>query len=156
LNDRFYMTKAFAAWFSFALLVPATLLAVTLTAAAARAQNQLYNPIPIPSNNEVSDTLTEKDIPIGEGGFARDYTLNLTAGDQVAIDLTSENFDTIVSLLAADGSTVGENDDGPDGSTNSLLFTRITEAGKYIIRVRTFGQTGSGSFKLKVTRLRPV
>jgi hypothetical protein len=82
--------------------------------------------------------------------------LNLTAGDQVAIDLTSENFDTIVSLLAADGSTVGENDDGPDGSTNSLLFTRITEAGKYIIRVRTFGQTGSGSFKLKVTRLRPV
>ena len=157
MNDRFYMTKAFAAQFSFALLVPATLLAVSLTAAVARAQNgSLYNPIPMPASNEVSDKLTDKDIPVGEGGFARDYVVNLEAGDQVAIDLTSESFDTIVTLLAADGSTVGENDDGPDGSTNSLLFTRINETGKYIIRVRAFGQTGGGAFKLKVTRLRPI
>src|SRR3712207_6394499 len=110
------MTKAFAARFSFALLVPATLLAVSLTAAAARAQNKLYSPIPMPASNEVSDTLTEQDIPTGEGGFARDYTVNLNAGDQVAIDLTSETFDTIVTLLASDGSTIAENDDGPDGS----------------------------------------
>ena len=150
------MTKAFAARFSSALVVPATLLVVSLTAAAARAQNQLYNPIPMPPVNEVSDTLTDKDIPIGEGGFARDYAVNLKAGDQVAIDLTSESFDTIVTLLAADGSTVGENDDGPDGSTNSLLFTRLTEAGRYIIRVRAFGETGGGAFKLRLTRLRPV
>lgn len=150
------MTKAFAARFSFALLLRATLLAVSFTAAAARAQTPLYNPIPIPPNNEVSDTLTDKDIPIEKGGFARDYVINLNAGDQVAIDLTSESFDTIVTLLAADGSTVGENDDGPDGSTNSLLFTRINEAGRYVIRVRAFGATGGGAFKLKVTRLKPA
>ncbi|HEY9822854.1 MAG TPA: PPC domain-containing protein [Candidatus Sericytochromatia bacterium] len=150
------MTKAFAARFSFALLFGATLMAVSLTAAAAKAQNQLYNPIPMPPTNEVSDTLTDKDIPIEKGGFARDYVINLSAGDQVAIDLTSESFDTILTLLASDGSTVGENDDGPDGSTNSLLFTRITEAGRYIVRVRAFGATSGGPFKLKVTRLQPV
>ena len=150
------MTKAFAARFSFALLVPATLSAVSLTAVAARAQNQLYSPIPLSPSGEVSDTLTDKDIPIGEGGFARDYVVNLNGGDQVAIDLTSESFDSIVTLVAGDGSTVGENDDGPDGSTNSLLFTRINETGKYIIRVRAFGQTGGGAFKLKMTRLRPI
>jgi len=131
-------------------------MAVSLTAAAAKAQNQLYNPIPMPPTNEVSDTLTDKDIPIEKGGFARDYVINLSAGDQVAIDLTSESFDTILTLLASDGSTVGENDDGPDGSTNSLLFTRITEAGRYIVRVRAFGATSGGPFKLKVTRLQPV
>jgi hypothetical protein len=151
-----YMTNAFVARFSFVLLVPATFLALSLTAAAARAQNRLYNPLGMPQTNEVSDTLTENDIPTGEGGFARDYTVNLSGGDQVAIDLISENFDTIVTLLAADGSTVAENDDGPDGSTNSLLFARITETGKYIIRVRAFGETGGGAFNLKVTRLRPV
>ncbi|HEY9665314.1 MAG TPA: PPC domain-containing protein [Coleofasciculaceae cyanobacterium] len=150
------MIKAFAARFSYALLVPTTFLALSLTAAAARAQNQLYNPIPLPSNNEVSDTLTDKDIPTGQGGFARDYVMNLNAGDQVAVDLSSESFDTIVTLLSSDGSTVGENDDGPDGTTNSVLFTRITEAGRYIIRVRAFGETSGGPFKLKVTRLRPV
>lgn len=155
VNNRFYMTKAFAARFSFVSLL-GTFLAVSLTAAAASAQNQLYNPIPLPPSNEVSDTLTERDIPIEKGGFARDYAINLKAGDQIAIDLSSENFDTIVSLLAADGSTVGENDDGPDGSTNSLLFTRIAQTGKYTVRVRAFGVTGGGAFKLKVTRLKPI
>ncbi|MBD1805103.1 PPC domain-containing protein [Microcoleus sp. FACHB-SPT15] len=150
------MTKAIAARFSLALLVPVTFLAVSLTAVAARAQDRLYNPITIPPSNELSDTLTENDIPTGEGGFARDYTINLDGGDQVAIDLISENFDTIVTLMASDGSTVAENDDGPDGSTNSLLFARITETGKYLIRVRAFGETGGGAFQLKVTRLRPI
>lgn len=150
------MTKAFAARFSLAVLVPATFLAISLTATAVRAQNRLYNPIPMPASGQVSDTLTDKDIPLGEGGFARDYVVNLNSGDQVAIDLTSDSFDTILSLLASDGSSVGENDDGPDGSTNSLLFTRITETGRYIIRVRGFGKTSGGAFKLKLTRLRPV
>jgi len=150
------MMNAFAARFSFALLVPTTFLTVGLTAAAVRAQNDLYNPIPIPERNQVSDTLTDQDIPTGEGGFARDYTIELSAGDQVAIDLISDSFDTIVTLLASDGSTIAENDDGPDGTTNSLLFSRITETGTYIIRVRAFGETGGGLFTLKVTRLRPI
>lgn len=150
------MIKAFAARFSFTLLLPTIVLTVSLTTAAARAQNQLYNPLPIPANGEVSDTLTQKDIPTGQGGFARDYAISLNAGDQVAVDLSSESFDTVVTLLATDGSTVGENDDGPDGTTNSLLFTRITEAGRYTIRVRAFGETSGGPFKLKVTRLRPI
>ncbi|MEQ8972660.1 MAG: PPC domain-containing protein [Coleofasciculus sp. C1-SOL-03] len=150
------MMNAFAARFSVALLVPTTFLTVGLTAAAVRAQNELYNPIPIPERNQVSDTLTDQDIPTGEGGFARDYTIELSAGDQVAIDLISDSFDTIVTLLASDGSTIAENDDGPDGTTNSLLFSRITESGTYIIRVRAFGETGGGPFTLKVTRLRPI
>jgi hypothetical protein len=150
------MTNAFAARFSYALFVPATVLLLGLTTATARAQNRLYSPIPVPQGNEISDTLSENDIPTGEGGFSRDYITNLEAGDQVAIDLVSEQFDSIVKLIAADGSTVAENDDGPDGTTNSLLFSRITESGQYIIRVRAFGETGGGKFTLKVTRLKPV
>lgn len=150
------MIHAFAARFSQVLLVPATLLAVGMSAITVRAQSQLYNPITLPANNEITDNLSDKDIPTGQGGFARDYAVTLTAEDNVAIDLTSEGFDTIVTLLAKNGTTVAENDDGPDGSTNSLLFTRIKEAGTYIIRVRAFGETAGGEFKLKVTRLRPI
>ncbi len=115
----------------------------------------LYNPIPITPQQEVSDRLSDQDIPTGEGGFARDYWIDLKEGEQVAIDVISDNFDAIVILLGADGTAVAENDDGPDGTTNSLLFSRITETGKYIIRVRSFGETGSGKFTLKVTRLSP-
>jgi hypothetical protein len=141
-------------WYFVSLFWTISLL-VGLKAIPVKAQQKLYNPIPLPSNFEVADTLTDGDIPTGEGGFARDYLVQLEEGDQVAIDLNSDDFDSIILLLAADGSTVAEND-GPDGSTNSLLFARVEEAGKYIIRVRAFGETGSGKFKLKLTRLRPV
>ncbi|MEM8779546.1 MAG: PPC domain-containing protein [Cyanobacteria bacterium P01_G01_bin.49] len=117
---------------------------------------QIYNPIPLKSDATVSDALSDKDIPTGEGGFAKDYWIDLEKGDQVAIDLTSDEFDSLILLLGEDGTTIAENDDGPDGSTNSLLFSRITESGRYIIRVRAFGETGGGNFTLKVTRLRPV
>ena len=126
-----------------------------LQALSVQAESKIYDPPSITSDKEISDTLTENDIPTGEGGFARDYHVQLEKGDQVAIDLTSDNFDSMVMLIAADGATVAENDDGPDGTTNSLLFSRITEAGKYIVRVRAFGETSGGKFTLKVTRLKP-
>lgn len=122
----------------------------------ASAQEQIYKPIPLTPGNTVTDRLTDKDIPTGQGGFARDYVLQLKEGSQLAIDLTSDNFDAIVSLLAGDGSTIAENDDGPDGSTNALLFTRITKSGTYYIRVKAFGEVAGGNYKLKVTLLKPI
>jgi hypothetical protein len=148
--------------FSHFLVLPATLLILANTVPSVNAQqpcantqDQLYNPIPLPANGEVSDKLSEKDIPMGQGGFARDYCVQLNAGDNIAIDLSSDSFDTIVTLMR-NGVTVVENDDGPDGTTNSLLFTRIKESGTYIVRVRAFGETTGGPFQLKVTRLKPI
>ncbi|MBD2036566.1 PPC domain-containing protein [Phormidium sp. FACHB-592] len=142
--------------FHLALFIPFTLLAVSMNTAIANAQASFYKPMPIVSGKTLTDKLTNKDLPTGQGGFARDYVLPLKEGDQVSIDLTSENFDTLVTLIGNDGSTVAENDDGPDGSTNSLLFTRITKTGNYFIRVRAFGELAGGNFKLKVTQLKPL
>jgi Bacterial pre-peptidase C-terminal domain len=114
----------------------------------------VYKPIQLIPNGEVKDTLSERDIPTGDGGFSRDYTIQLVAGDQIAIDLTSETFDTVVMLMNAEGKTIGKNDDGPDGSSNSLLFIRIKDSGNYVIRVQGFGETSSGEFKLKVSKLK--
>jgi hypothetical protein len=139
------------------LIVPAMLLTIGISTRAAFAQNKLYSPIPLSTTStEFSDTLSDKDIPTGQGGFARDYAVKLNKGDNLAVDLTSDNFDCIITLLGPNGATIAENDDGPDGSSNSLLFTRIAETGTYIIRVRSFGETGVGTFKLKVTKLQPM
>jgi hypothetical protein len=105
-------------------------------------------------NQPLTDRLSPQDIPTGEGGFARDYQVQLQANDQIVIDLQSNEFDTVLILMGEDGATVGANDDSPGGGTNSLLFARISEAGRYIVRVRTFGLAGGGHFNLKVTRLR--
>lgn len=143
--------------FSRIIIFPATLFVISITTTATFAQNsKLYSPIMLTEFKEISDTLSEKDIPTGQGGFARDYAVKLTKGDNLAVDLSSESFDSIITLLAPDGSTLAENDDGPDGTSNSLLFTRINETGTFIIRVRSFGETGVGPFKLKVTKLQPM
>ncbi|NJM98547.1 MAG: peptidase [Phormidesmis sp. RL_2_1] len=141
----------------FSLLIPATLLSVGLTTALStgRAAAQLYNPIVL-GTEEVNDTLSTADIPTGFGGFAKDYVVTLEAGDQITIDAISDEFDTLVTLMDANGITISENDDGPDGSTNSLLFARISEGGKYTIRVRSYAGEGSGPFSVKLARLRPI
>ena len=115
----------------------------------------VYTPIQLPPSGEVIDTLSDRDIPTGDGGFARDYAIKLTAGEQIAIDLSSEAFDTVVILLSAEGKTIGKNDDGPDGTSNSLLFIRIKDSGNYVVRVQGFGETSSGEFRLKVSKLKP-
>ncbi|WP_331711739.1 PPC domain-containing protein [Phormidesmis priestleyi] len=123
---------------------------------SAIAQTKIYTPIPLTPSDEIKDRLSENDIPTGQGNFARDYSIQLQSGDQVSIDLSSDNFDTIVTLMTAKGETVAENDDGPDGTTNSLLFTRITKSGNYVVRVKAFGETPGGPFKLKLTKLKPA
>lgn len=120
------------------------------------AQNRIYTPILLTPSKEVLDTLSDSDIPTGQGNFARDYAIRLEPGDQISIDLVSDNFDTIVTLMTMKGETVAENDDGPDGTTNSLLFTRINKLGNYIVRVKAFGETAGGPFKLKLTKLKPT
>lgn len=150
------MSKLLRSWLALPLMVPLTALTFGIGSGAANAQDAMYNPIRLPASNEITDSLTDRDIPTGFGGFARDYQVTLEAGDQVVMDLISEEFDTILTLIAPDGSTIGENDDGPDGTTNSLLFARITTPGTYILRVRPYAGQGMGSFNLKVTRLRPV
>jgi hypothetical protein len=147
-------TWSISPWFK-TLTTLVALSSVGLQTLPTQAQAKIYDPLSISSEQTISDILTENDIPTGEGGFARDYYVQLEKGDQVAIDLSSDNFDSMVMLIAADGAKVAENDDGPDGTTNSLLFSRITEAGKYVVRVRAFGDTSGGKFTLKLTKLKP-
>jgi hypothetical protein len=122
----------------------------------AAQDNRVYTPLPLPPSNEVADALTDRDIPLGDGGFARDYAVQLVSGEQVVIELTSDNFDTVLTLLSKEGKTVGKNDDGPDGSSNSLLFARIKKTGPYTVRVQGFSDTSGGKFFLKVSRLKAV
>ncbi len=125
-------------------------------AAEQPPKQPVYTPLPLTLGQDLTDTLSDRDIPTGQGGFARDYIVTLKAGDQIAVDLVSEVFDPMVILMTKEGIPIAENDDGPDGTPNSLLFMRIVKSGVYIIRVRSFGETVGGAFKLMVTPLKPT
>ncbi len=154
--SKFFSRPIRSLWWRLPVSVSAAIAGLTLSASVAAAQSALYSPIPVPSSDEVTDTLSNQDIPTGFGGYARDYTLNLESGDYLVIDLASSEFDTIITMLAPDGSTFGENDDGPDGTTNSMLFVRVVDGGQYTLRVTPYAGQGEGEFNLKVTRLRPI
>jgi hypothetical protein len=111
-------------------------------AAEQPPKQPVYTPLPLTLGQDLTDTLSDRDIPTGQ------------AGDQIAVDLVSEVFDPMVILMTKEGIPIAENDDGPDGTPNSLLFMRIVKSGVYIIRVRSFGETTGGAFKLTVTPLK--
>lgn len=138
------------------LLVSVILILFAQIKVRAATPNQTYNPIPLAVGKEIKDTLTKSDIPTGEGAFARDYSVTLKVGEQIAIELKSDSCDTIVTLLSPKGSVVAENDDATDDGSNSLLLYRINKSGQYTVRVRCFGtEKIEGPFTLKLTRLRP-
>lgn len=114
-----------------------------------------YKPVPLTSA-QITDILTDKDIPTGQKGFAKDYQIEAIADDRLEISVSSSAFDTIISLLGKDGDAIAENDDGSSDGTDSLLFIKIKKAGSYIVRVQSFGGSSGGKFTLKVTKLRPV
>ena len=123
---------------------------------AGGAIAQPYKPIPLVGGNEVKDVLSDKDIPTGQRGFARDYLIRAEKDERLEISATSDAFDTVVSLLSKEGEVIAENDDAGSDTTNSLLFVRVRRAGEYVVRVQSFGGSRGGKFTLKVTKLRPV
>ncbi|NJL62790.1 MAG: peptidase [Methylacidiphilales bacterium] len=136
-------------------IVISILIITSQIAVKAATANQAYNPIPLPLGKEIKDNLSKEDFPTGEGGFARDYIVNLKQGELVEIEVKSGSFDTLLTLLSPKGVTIDQNDDMAEGTTDSLIYTRIPKAGNYTVRVRSFGnQSAEGLFTLRLTRLK--
>lgn len=128
----------------------------TLPEAYAQGRSPNYKPSVITSGVEVKDILTDKDIPTGQKGFARDYVIVAEKDERLEITVNSGNFDTVLSLIDNKGEVISENDDAVGDSTNSMIFFKVRQSGTYIVRVSSFGGSSGGKFTLKVTKLRPT
>ncbi len=115
-----------------------------------------YKPSIINSGKDINEMLTDKDIPTGQKGFARDYIIEVQKDDRLEITVNSQNFDTVLSLLDRKGEVISENDDASGENTNSLIFFKVRQAGSYTIRVSSFGGSSGGKFTLKATKLRVI
>lgn len=123
---------------------------------SAQIRNAVYKSTPISSGVEINDILTDKDIPTGQKGFARDYEISAQKDERLEITVSSGSFDTVLSLLDSKGEVIAENDDALGDSTNSLIYFKVRQSGNYTIRVSSFGGSSGGKFTLKSTKLRPV
>jgi hypothetical protein len=115
-------------------------------------------PHPIEPNQEVTGTLNDED-PAGTDNSYYDYwTYTGRAGDRLKITMTSDAFDTFVSIGTVDGSSYNElagNDDGTEANsgTNSLLEFTLPNDGTFVIRAKALAGESEGEYKLKVEKL---
>lgn len=132
-------------------------LSLSLPLSSTSAQlRTLYKPSDLAIGRDVNDVLTDKDIPTGQKGFARDYLIKAQQDERLEIVVNSSNFDTVLSLLDSKGEAIAENDDIAGDNTNSLIFFRVRQSGNYVVRVSSFGGSSGGKFLLRVNRLRVV
>ena len=85
---------------------------------------------------------------------ADDYTLVLSAGQTVTVDVLSFEFDTYLVVLR-DGAIVAENDDYPNlglgmVETSEVTITAAT-AGTYTVRVTAWDEAAAGDYTLSTT-----
>jgi len=113
-----------------------------------------YLELPLAVPATVHGTLVTGDRTTPEGPLEDEYTLNLTAGQNVIIDarggpMIGEDgtLDTYLELLHG-GTAVAHDDDG-GGFPNARITYTATAAGPYTLRVRTFGHaTHQGNYEL--------
>lgn len=95
-----------------------------------------------------SGVLTETSGVLEDGTYFNAHQFNSQAGDFVTVMLASDEFDTYVLLLNADGEILAQNDDG-EGTNASLKFT-LPETGSYTVWANAHEPEAAGSYNLTV------
>ena len=114
-------------------------------------------PTPISIGQTVNGNLTTNACPLGDGTFYDTYSFSGTAGQRVAVSMTSAQFDTFLILNRPDGSTLAVDDDGGGGTSSRIPpgggFITLPATGTYTIWANAFDPedtTGAYSLTLSV------
>jgi len=94
--------------------------------------------------------INQSDCRLDDNSYADFYQFNGTAGQQVPIFLSSNDFDTYLGIANLSGTYVVEDDDGGDG-TNSYLLATLPETGTYIVLVNTAFANQFGTYTLSLS-----
>jgi len=126
--------------------------AYTLVVTEREAGPVAATPRALEPNAEISGTLDDSD-PQGDDDSYYDYwTYQGRQGERVRITLSSEAFDTYLSLGTLQNGEFHEidsNDDASEG-TNSMLEATLPNAGTFVIRVKALSGENEGPYTLKI------
>jgi len=104
---------------------------------------------PIALGDSRTGQLESTDLLLEGRGFSDVYAFEGVAGQNVAIDLRSSDFDTFLVLTMPDGRKI-ENDDFEDSLSRSRIEVPIREAGRYRIQVSSYDADVTGAYTLRL------
>ncbi len=96
----------------------------------------------------VAGRLDQNSTQLDDGSYYATHTFEGTAGEVLAIELTSEDFDTYLILVGPDQATIAEDDDGA-GDTNSQIVITLPTTGIYTLIAKTFEASQTGQYQLE-------
>lgn len=97
----------------------------------------------------VSGSLAPGDVTLNSGEFVDWYSLSGTTGQQMRIEVTSPDFDTYI-LVRGSGLSL-DNDDRPDGTTNSQIGATLPATATYQLGVTSYRPAETGAYTLSIT-----
>ena len=111
---------------------------------------------PIAVGDEIKGELGDDSATNDDGQRADTYRFTGTAGQRVAIEMKSSDFDAYLTLRrASDGGLVAEDDDGAGSGTDARIGRTLDAAGDYIIEARGFSDEAEGDYTRKLTETAP-
>ena len=94
-------------------------------------------------------SLSSGDEQLQSGEFLDRYTLNASAGENIIVDLTSQQFDPYIILVTPNGEQI-ENDDWEGSLSHSRVETVASQGGAYEVIVTSFAPGETGSYALSM------
>ncbi|MBL4582149.1 MAG: pre-peptidase C-terminal domain-containing protein [Gammaproteobacteria bacterium] len=99
--------------------------------------------------DSISGDLADGDQAAENDGFQDSFFFTGNSGDTVVIDLTANDFDTVLSLQTPAGALI-ENDDYQGSMDQSLIQLTLRESGRYRILVSSYSSGETGDYQLNV------
>ncbi len=95
----------------------------------------------------INGSLDNADNRSEDGKFQDIYSFDGAAGDMVAVDLSSSEFDTYLNVITPSGQSL-ENDDYEGNTSRSLVDFTLPETGRYRVVATTYSSDTTGSYAL--------
>lgn len=102
-----------------------------------------------------SGTLSADDPVIDDGSHYRLYRFTAVAGQEYAVTMASEDFDTFLVVGTMDGEafeSIRANDDGPEMGTDSQVVFTAPASGTFIVRANSLRGGETGRYTLRIER----
>jgi hypothetical protein len=101
------------------------------------------------SGSTVQGTLSSGDVTLPNGEWADVYTIDVQAGQTMAVSMTSSDIDTYVVARAPSGATES-NDDCNGERTRSCVNFVAAESGEWSVYATSYEANDAGSYELQV------
>ncbi|NEO95933.1 MAG: hypothetical protein F6K56_39595, partial [Moorea sp. SIO3G5] len=95
----------------------------------------------------VRDRLNSNSETLENNSYYNRHTFEGKAGEQITIELTSEEFDPYLILIDPDGNRIAKDNNGGEGK-NARITVTLPTTGTYVIWANSYNQQETGNYTL--------